>query len=106
MAAATQPTYVPLEVYLKSSYEPDAEYVDGVIEERPMGENDHSAWQHALDGWFGQHEKGVGHSRTPRASSASSEPQVPRSRVHQQLAGASFSSSTTTQIPSPPVRPQ
>jgi Uma2 family endonuclease len=57
MAAATQPTYVPLEVYLKSSYEPDAEYVDGVIEERPMGENEHSAWQHALDVWFGQHEK-------------------------------------------------
>jgi len=57
MAAATQPTYVPLEVYLKSSFEPDAEYVDGVIEERPAGENDHSAWQHALDVWFGQHEK-------------------------------------------------
>jgi Uma2 family endonuclease len=57
MAAAAQPAYVPLEVYLKSSYEPDAEYVDGVIEERPMGENEHSAWQHALDVWFGQHEK-------------------------------------------------
>jgi Uma2 family endonuclease len=57
MAATTQPTYVPVEVYLKSSYEPDAEYVDGVIEERPMGENDHSAWQHALDVWFGQYEK-------------------------------------------------
>jgi Uma2 family endonuclease len=57
MAAAAQPTFVPLEVYLKSSWEPDAEYVDGVIEERPMGENEHSAWQHALDVWFGQHEK-------------------------------------------------
>jgi Uma2 family endonuclease len=57
MASVTQSTYVPVEVYLKSSYEPDAEYVDGVIEERPMGENDHSAWQHALDVWFGQHEK-------------------------------------------------
>jgi Uma2 family endonuclease len=22
-----------------------------------MGENEHSAWQHALDVWFGQHEK-------------------------------------------------
>ena len=57
MAAAAQPAYVPLEVYLKSSFEPDAEYVDGVIEERPMGEYDHSCWQHALDVWFGQHEK-------------------------------------------------
>ena len=57
MAAVTQPAHVPLEVYLRSSYEPDAEYVDGVIEERPMGENEHSAWQHALDVWFGQHAK-------------------------------------------------
>jgi len=33
---ATAPT-VPMEVYLRSSYDPDAEYVDGVIEERPRG---------------------------------------------------------------------
>ncbi len=57
MAAATQPAHVPLNVYLKSSFEPDAEYVDGVIEERPMGENEHSSWQHALQIWFGQHAK-------------------------------------------------
>jgi hypothetical protein len=31
-------TNIPVEVYLRSSYEPDAEYVDGKIEERPMGE--------------------------------------------------------------------
>ena len=30
-------TRIPVEVYLRSSYEPDAEYVDGEIEERPMG---------------------------------------------------------------------
>jgi Uma2 family endonuclease len=46
---------VPVEVYLRSSYEPDAEYVDGVIEERPAGENDHSTWQGAICFWFGQH---------------------------------------------------
>jgi Uma2 family endonuclease len=58
MAASPNPAYVPLEVYLRTSdYEPDAEYVDGVIEERPMGENEHSAWQHALDVWFGQFAK-------------------------------------------------
>jgi hypothetical protein len=39
MASATR---VPVEVYLCSSYEPDAEYVDGEIEERPAGENEHS----------------------------------------------------------------
>lgn len=53
MAAST---IIPLELYLQSSYEPDAEYVDGEIEERPMGEFDHSSWQHALDMWFGMHE--------------------------------------------------
>ena len=50
-------THVPVEVYLRSSYEPDAEYVDGVIEERALGENDHSAWQLAILKWFLQHEK-------------------------------------------------
>jgi Uma2 family endonuclease len=48
-------THIPVEVYLRSSYEPDAEYVDGEIEERPMGENDHSAWQDAICFWFRQH---------------------------------------------------
>ena len=50
-------THVPVEVYLRSSYEPDAEYVDGIIEERPMGEFDHAAWQLAIIKWFLQHEK-------------------------------------------------
>ena len=43
MAVTT--AHVPVEVYLRSSYEPDAEYVDGEIEERPMGEYDHASWQ-------------------------------------------------------------
>lgn len=43
---------VPLDVYLQTSYEPDAEYVDGKIEERPMGEYDHAAWQAAIQRWF------------------------------------------------------
>jgi Uma2 family endonuclease len=50
MAAAT--TFVPVEVYLRSSFEPDAEYVDGRIEERAAGENDHSMWQGAICTWF------------------------------------------------------
>jgi hypothetical protein len=48
-------THVPIEVYLCSSYEPDAEYVDGQIEGRPEGENDHSAWLEAICFWFRQH---------------------------------------------------
>jgi Uma2 family endonuclease len=48
-------THIPIEVYLRSSYEPDAEYVDGVIEERAVGEYDHAAWQEAICYWFRQH---------------------------------------------------
>ncbi len=54
-AMATATSYVPVELYLKSEYEPAAEYVDGVIEERPMGELDHSEWQDAILAWFRAH---------------------------------------------------
>ncbi len=43
---------ISVEEYLRTSYEPDAEYVDGVIEERPMGEGKHSAWQITLGAFF------------------------------------------------------
>ncbi|MGD0732292.1 MAG: Uma2 family endonuclease [Terracidiphilus sp.] len=52
MAATAQLTQVPVEVYLQSSYEPDAEYVDGVIEARPMGEWSHADWQAAILEFF------------------------------------------------------
>lgn len=49
---------VPVELYLHSAeWDPDAEFVDGEILERPMGENDHSAWQLAIQTWFQQHAK-------------------------------------------------
>jgi Uma2 family endonuclease len=38
----------PLTEYLRSSYKPDAEFVDGAIEERSMGERDHSDLQSEL----------------------------------------------------------
>ena len=44
-----------VETYLKSAFEPDADFVDGTIEERPVGEDDHSAWQQAILLWFAQH---------------------------------------------------
>jgi Uma2 family endonuclease len=53
-------TRVPVEVYLRSSYEPDAEYVDGQIEKRPMGEFDHSSWQLAISRWFWEHDRNWG----------------------------------------------
>jgi hypothetical protein len=45
---ATATAYMPVEVYLRSSFEPDAEYVDGAIRERPVGGLDHAAWQKAI----------------------------------------------------------
>jgi Uma2 family endonuclease len=33
-------------------YHPDVDYVDGCIEERKLGENDHSKWQMAIQLWF------------------------------------------------------
>jgi Uma2 family endonuclease len=53
-------TRVPVEVYLRSSYEPDAEYVDGEIEGRAVGEYDHADWQQAIQRWFAQHKKDWG----------------------------------------------
>ncbi len=43
--------------YLRSDFEPDADYVDGLIEERPMGEYSHSTWQEALLAWFRLHAR-------------------------------------------------
>jgi Uma2 family endonuclease len=48
--------YIPVEEYLRSSYEPDAEYVDGEIEERPAAEYSHAAWHAAIMRWFFLHE--------------------------------------------------
>ncbi len=50
-------TLVSVEEYLRTSYEPDAEYVDGVIEERPMGEGRHSEWQGTLAYFFKMHRR-------------------------------------------------
>jgi len=46
MAATT--SFVSVEQYLRSSFDPDAEYFDGQIEKRAAGENDHSAWQASI----------------------------------------------------------
>jgi Uma2 family endonuclease len=57
LAAPAQTNRVPLEVYLSTSWEPDAEYVDGVIEERPMGEWSHADWQAAVVEFFRNHRR-------------------------------------------------
>lgn len=54
MAATTQ---ISLETYLTTSYEPDVDYVDGVLEDRNVGEYDHNAVQMAILFWFHQRGK-------------------------------------------------
>lgn len=50
-------TRISIEQYLATSYEPDAEYVNGDIEERNVGEYDHSVVQRAILLWFHVHDK-------------------------------------------------
>ena len=47
--------HVPVEVYLQGQYEVDVDYVDDHIEERNLGEEDHSKWQLAIQLWFALH---------------------------------------------------
>ncbi len=54
MASATS---ISVSEYLKTSYKPDCEYVDGRVEERNVGEHDHAAVQAALILWFGPHQQ-------------------------------------------------
>lgn len=49
MPAATQ---ISVEEYLKTVYRPDRDYVDGVVEERNLGETDHSWIQGNLIAFF------------------------------------------------------
>lgn len=50
-------TLVSVGDYLKSSYRPDCDYIDGKLEERNVGEHDHAALQAALILWFGQRQQ-------------------------------------------------
>ncbi len=57
---AAQPSLIPVEEFLRMSSDPDCEYVDGVIEERPVGEYDHATWQIIVAGYFLMREKELG----------------------------------------------
>jgi Uma2 family endonuclease len=46
---------ISLDEYLRSSYHPDCDYVDGEVQERNLGEFDHAAVQMFLGSWFFQH---------------------------------------------------
>jgi hypothetical protein len=46
-----------LSEYLRTSYHPDRDYVDGEVQERSLGEFDHGAVQVFLSVWFFQHRQ-------------------------------------------------
>jgi Uma2 family endonuclease len=50
-------TMISVEEYLKTTTDPDCEYVAGMLEERTVGEYDHATWQTILAGYFLAHEK-------------------------------------------------
>lgn len=52
MAVETSTTLLSLEEYLRTSYHPDCDFVDGQIEERNVGEREHSVLQIAIGAWF------------------------------------------------------
>jgi Uma2 family endonuclease len=51
---ATQ-TLISVEEYLRTTSDPDCEYVRGVLEDRAVPERIHAAWQAALIDWFRAH---------------------------------------------------
>ncbi|HWE84138.1 MAG TPA: Uma2 family endonuclease [Terracidiphilus sp.] len=52
--------HIPLRDYLRQSFRPDREYVDGEIRERNVGKYEHARVQALLAAWFSQHEKAWG----------------------------------------------
>ena len=58
-------TLISVEQYLATSYRPDCDYVDGRIEERNLGEWDHSRIQAAITAYFFTREKQWGISVAP-----------------------------------------
>ena len=48
---------ISLEEYLRTSYHPDRDYVDGEVQVRNLGEFDHGAVQVFLSVWFFQHRQ-------------------------------------------------
>jgi Uma2 family endonuclease len=51
MTTTTAPL-IPVAEYLATSYHPDREFIDGIVEERHLGEYDHANLQAALVVWF------------------------------------------------------
>jgi len=57
MGTAALTTRMSVEEYLRTPFQPDVDYVDGVIERRNLGEWDHAGLQSILDRILGAHEE-------------------------------------------------
>jgi Uma2 family endonuclease len=57
MKSVMATTLIPISDYLATTYRPDAEYIDGVIVERNLGEYDHSSLQAALILFLGSRQR-------------------------------------------------
>jgi Uma2 family endonuclease len=57
---AATASLISVEEYLKTSTDPDCEYVAGVLQERAVGEYDHATWQAILVSFFLAREKELG----------------------------------------------
>ena len=57
---ATTSALMTIDQYLRTSYKPDVDFVEGEIEERNMGERDHSRLQALIVTWFMNREKRFG----------------------------------------------
>jgi Uma2 family endonuclease len=55
---ATATTLISIDEYLRTSYHPDRDYVDGETQERNLGEREHARLQAILSSWFFNNEKG------------------------------------------------
>jgi len=50
-------TLISVDQYLRTSYSPDCDYVDGEVRERNLGEFDHAILQAAIVIWFGNRQR-------------------------------------------------
>jgi Uma2 family endonuclease len=57
---AATATLISVDQYLRTTTDPDCEFVAGVLEERTVGELDHSTWQIILAAFFLVREKELG----------------------------------------------
>jgi Uma2 family endonuclease len=53
-------TLISVDEYLRASFDPDCDYVEGELLERNVGEKDHGKLQFQLALWFRQHRKSYG----------------------------------------------